>query len=114
MSKYIFILICFSFSSSWAQQNIKLSVHIGEKQTEYIISDETDQKKEFKFFYEKVQEIFKYKSHEIKFCKRDFIKLVFSENNKVQNHLACIRSKTPLSDKMKNLANLLKLQYGKN
>jgi hypothetical protein len=108
-----FILLSFSFNVSAADEEVILFKSlIGDKTVEFSLSSEKNKPDQFSYFSKKANSILKLKSHDSKFCLRDFLELKINKGKKTRKVLACVRSKTKLTKEMKKLANLLQVQYG--
>lgn len=98
---------CFSAESV----NISFKSKIGDKKVEYVLSPEKTKPDQLQFFLKKSQSILKFKSHDSKFCPKEIFELNVVEGKNKKSIMACARSKTKLTKEMKNLANLLQVQY---
>ena len=109
----VFFLIGFGSLKSFSAEsvNINFKSKIGDKKVEYILSQEKTKPDQLQFFLKKSQSILKFKSHDSKFCPKEIFELNVVEGKKTKTILACARSKTKLTKEMKNLANLLQVQY---
>lgn len=108
-------LFSFSFKAVAAEEEVILFKSlIGDKTVEFSLSSEKNKPDQFNYFSKKAQSILKQKSHDSKFCLRDYLELKIVKGEKTQKILACVQSKTKLTKEMKKLANLLQAQYGKN
>ena len=107
-----FFLIWF-FQTAVASEKIKISFKskIGDKISEYNLDETKTKPDQLQFFLKKSKNILKLKSHKQKFCENEKFELILVEGTVEKRTLACVRSKTKITQEMKSLANLLQVQY---
>ena len=109
------LLLIFSFNVRAAEEEVILFKSlIGDKTVQFSLSSEKIKPDQFNYFSKKANSILKLKSHDSKFCLRDYLELTITKGEKPRKILACVKSKTKLTKQMKKLANLLQVQYGNN
>lgn len=109
------LLFIFSFNVKAADEEVILFKSlIGDKTVQFSLSSEKNKPDQFSYFSKKANSILKLKSHDSKFCLRDYLELTISKGEKNRKILACVKSNTKLTKEMKKFANLLQVQYGNN
>lgn len=108
-----FFLVLYVGSMAIANDHFKMVVQLGDKKSEFVIEEGVTKPEDFSYFMKKAMEISKLGSQDQKFCKRDFYLLSVNTKAVKKDIYACARSKVAVAKKVKNLANLLSVQYGK-
>lgn len=113
MKSVIFLFLSLVLCNVQAADSVEINFKsvIGEREVAYNLNQDKTKPDQLQFFLKKSRSILKLKSHDLEFCKTEKFELTLKEGSHKKTVMACVRSKTKLTKEMKNLANLLHVQY---